>query len=190
MDNAATGGTSIVSGLAGRYAQALYDLATEANVVDAVLGDLNSIAALLNESADFDKLVRSPLLSRDDQARAMAAILDKAGAEQLTKNFAGLLAAKRRLFALPDIINTFKAIVAHARGEVTAEVVSAQALTDAQIEALKDQLRSAMGREVQVSARVNPELIGGLTVKVGSRMIDASLATRLANMEQALKRAS
>ncbi len=182
-------GASIVAGLAGRYATALFELALEAGALDAVAADLSSLETLLHDSADFKAATTSPLFNRDDQAKAMAAVLERAGAQTLTKNFVGLLAEKRRLFALGDICVAFRKLVADHRGEVTAEVVSARPLTDVQMGALKDQLRSAMGRDIQVESRVDAKLIGGLIVKVGSRMIDASLATRLANLEHAMKKA-
>jgi len=182
-------GASIVAGLAGRYATALFELALEAGALDAIAADLKGLEKLLAESTDFKAATTSPLFGRDEQAKAMAAVLDRAGAQALTKNFVGLLAEKRRLFALGDICVAFRKLVADHRGEVTAEVVSARPLNDSQLAALKDQLRSAMGRDIQVESRVDAKLIGGLVVKVGSRMIDASLATRLANLEHAMKKA-
>ncbi len=176
-----------VAGLAGRYATALFELALEEGALDAVAADLQSLKALLSDSDDFTAMVRSPLLSRAQQEAAMAAILEKGNANTITRNFAGLLATKRRLFALGDIIKAFATLHAAHKGEVEADVVSAAPLSEQQLGALKDQLRSAMGREIQVNVSVDEALIGGLILKVGSRMIDASLATRLSNLERTMK---
>lgn len=176
-----------VTGLAGRYATALFELALEAGALDAVAADMKALGGLLSDSEDLVAMVRSPLLSRSQQEAAIAAILEKGNANTLTRNFAGLLASKRRLFALGDIIKAFGVLLAAHKGEVEADVVSAAPLSDEQLAALKDQLRSAMGREIQVNVSVDEALIGGLVLKVGSRMIDASLATRLSNLERTMK---
>lgn len=176
-----------VAGLAGRYATALFELALESGALDAVAADLKSLKVLLADSDDFTAMVRSPLLSRSQQEAAMTAILEKGNANQITRNFAGLLSQKRRLFALGDIIRAFATLHAAHKGEIEADVVSAAPLSDQQLGALKDQLRSAMGREIQVNVSVDQSLIGGLILKVGSRMIDASLATRLSNLERTMK---
>lgn len=178
---------SIVTGLAGRYATALFDLAKEDGALDAVAADLDALGGLLASHEELRNTVRSPLISRTEQGAALAAILDKAGAQALTRKFVALVAEKRRLFALADIIRAFGLLLANHRGEISADVISAQALSDAQSAALSDQLRSAMGQEVKINATVDPALIGGLIVKVGSRMIDGSLATRLANLERKMK---
>ncbi|MEN8723348.1 MAG: F0F1 ATP synthase subunit delta [Alphaproteobacteria bacterium] len=176
-----------VTGLAGRYATALFELALEEGALDAVAADLQSLKTLLSESDDFTAMVRSPILSRSQQEAVMDAILAKGSANKITSNFAGLLAKKRRLFALGDIIKAFATLHAAHKGEVEADVVSAAPLSEQQLGALKDQLRSAMGREIQVNVSVDEALIGGLILKVGSRMIDASLATRLSNLERTMK---
>ncbi len=142
---------------------------------------------MLDESADFRRLVASPVFSAEDQERAVGAIADKAGIGGLTGNFLRLVAKNRRLFALPGIITAFHAMAARARGEVTAEVASAHPLSDAQVAALKTALKEKLGKDVTLQARVNPALLGGLVVKVGSRMIDTSLRARLMNVKTQLK---
>lgn len=177
----------IVAGVAGRYAAALFDLAVEQNNVAGVELDLEKFKLLCDESPDLVRLVRSPVIAADDQARALAAVLDKAGIDPLTRNFFNLVARNRRLFSAPDMVRAFKALAAKARGEVTAEVASAHPLTDVQSEALKAVLKQAVGKDVMLSAKVDPSLIGGLVVKLGSRMVDSSLRTKLANLSLSLK---
>ena len=179
-----------VSGLAGRYAVALFELAQEQDALDAVAGDLHNLRDLLEESADLKRLIRSPVLSRDEQARALAAVGERAGFAPLTRQFLGLLAHNRRLFALPDVIEAYDAMLAEHRGEVGAEVVSAVALSDEQLESVKQRLTAAVGQTVQLSTAVDPSLLGGLVVRVGSRMIDASIRTKLHQLELALKGAA
>ena len=176
-----------VSGLAGRYATALFELARDSGTLDDVAGDLASLKTLIGESADLARLVRSPVFSRDDQARAMGAVLEKAGAADLTRRFIGLVASKRRLFALPDIINAYASLLAHHRGEVSAHVVSAYPLDDAQMQTLGETLKAAAGRDVQIDTAVDQEILGGLIVRMGSRMIDSSLRTKLTNLQVAMK---
>lgn len=179
-----------VSGVAGRYATALFELAEAQNALDAVAADLGSIGTMLNESEDLTRLVRSPLFSADEQGRAFAAVLDKAGISGLVKNFVGLVIANRRLFALPDMIRSYNAILAEKRGEMTADVTSAHPLGDRQVESLKAALKSATGRDVRINTKVDAGLLGGLIVKVGSRMIDSSLRTKLNSLKIAMKEAS
>ncbi len=179
-----------VSGVAGRYATALFELAEAQNALDAVAADLGSIGTMLNESEDLTRLVRSPLFSADEQGRAFAAVLDKAGISGLVKNFVGLVIANRRLFALPDMIRSYNAILAEKRGEMTADVTSAHPLGDQQVESLKAALKSATGRDVRINTKVDAGLLGGLVVKVGSRMIDSSLRTKLNSLKIAMKEAS
>ena len=179
-----------VSGLAGRYAGALFELAQDQDVLDAIATDLHSLRDLLEESADLARLIRSPVLSRDEQARALAAVGERAGFAPLTRQFLGLLAHKRRLFALPDVIEAYDAMLAEHRGEVGAEVVSAVPLSEEQLESVKQQLTAAVGQTVQLSTAVDPSLLGGLVVRVGSRMIDASIRTKLHQLELALKGAA
>ena len=176
-----------VSGLADRYAAALFGLADERRALDQVADDLRQLRALLGESTELRRLVRSPILSRADQGRAITAVADRAGLTPLTRNFLGLVAQNRRLFAVPDMIDAFLARLAARRGEVTAEVVAAQALTPAQLDAVNEQLRKAMGSKVAVEVRVDPALLGGLVIKVGSRMVDASLRSKLHRLQLAMK---
>lgn len=176
-----------VSGLADRYAAALFDLADERKELDAVAGDLQGLRAMLRGSGDLRRLIRSPVLSRDEQGKAIAAIAQQAQISPLTRNFFGLLAQNRRLFALPDMIESFLGRLAERRGEVTAQVTAAQDLTPAQREAVNEQLRKAVGRKVAVDIRVDPSLLGGLVVKVGSRMVDASLKSKLHRLQLAMK---
>jgi F-type H+-transporting ATPase subunit delta len=176
-----------VSGLADRYAAALFDLADERKALDQVADDLRQLRALLGESDDLRRLVRSPILSRREQAKAIAAVAQRAGLSPLTCNFLGLVAQNRRLFAAPGMITAFLARLASRRGEVTAEVVSAQELTPVQLGAVNDQLKKAMGSKVAVEVRVDPGLLGGLVVKIGSRMVDASLRSKLHRLQLAMK---
>jgi len=175
------------SGLAGRYASALFDLAREQDALDAVAGDLASLKALHAESTDFRRLIESPVLSRDEQSRGVTAVAAKGGAHDLTRKFLGVLAEQRRLFALPAMIGSFTRMLAHHRGEIEAEVISAAPLTDEQKATVEKQLAEAAGQKVQISAVVDPELIGGLIVRVGSRMIDASLKSKLHQLELVMK---
>ncbi len=181
------GDDSIVSGAAGRYATALFDLAKEEGALDAVAADLNRFDGMLAESKDLERLVRSPVFSADDQGRALTSLLSKAGMSPLAVNFFMLLAANRRLFVVRDVIKGFRALVARERGEVTAEVTSAHALSDQQLSELKSALKATAGREVRVETSVDPSILGGLVVKLGSRMIDSSLKTKLNNLKFAMK---
>jgi len=176
-----------VSGLSGRYATALFELAQESKALDAVASDLTRLQALIAGSSDLARLVRSPVFSRDEQGRAMDAILTRLGVNPLTKNFIGLLAAKRRLFALTGIVAAFEALLAGLRGELSAEVVSAQTLKPEQLTALAGTLKDAFKREVRVAQRVDPSLLGGLVVKVGSRQIDSSIKSKLVRLERAMR---
>ena len=178
------------SGLAGRYAVALFELAQERGELDVVAGDLHSLREMLGESADLRRLIRSPVLSREEQARALAALGERAGFAPLTQQFLGLLAHKRRLFALPEVIEAYNAMLAEHRGEVGAEVVSAVALSPEQLDSVRQQLAAAVGQAVKLSTAVDPSLLGGLIVRVGSRMIDASIRTKLHQLELALKGAA
>jgi F-type H+-transporting ATPase subunit delta len=176
-----------VSGLADRYAAALFELADERKLLDEVAGDLRGLRDLLAESGDLRRLVRSPILSRIEQAKAIGAVAERAGFDALTRNFLGLVAQNRRLFAVPSMIAAFLAKLAARRGEVTAEVTAAQELTPAQLAAVGEQLRRAMGSKIAVEVRVDPALLGGLVVKVGSRMVDASLRSKLHRLQLAMK---
>ncbi len=176
-----------VSGLTGRYATALFELALESKSLDAVAADLARVKALLVGSADLARLVRSPVFSREEQSSAMAAVLARLNVSQTTKNFIGLLAQKRRLFALAGIIKDFDTLLANHRGEMSAEVTSAQALKPAQVAALAGTLKDALKRDIRITQTVDPTLLGGLVVKVGSRQIDSSLKSKLVRLERAMK---
>jgi F-type H+-transporting ATPase subunit delta len=178
------------TGLAGRYAVALFELAQEQGALDVVAGDLQRLREMLVESADLERLIRSPVLSREEQARALTALGERAGFAPLTRQFLGLLAHKRRLFALPEVIEAYDAMLAEHRGEVGAEVVSAVPLSQEQLESVQRKLATAVGQSVKLSIAVDPSLLGGLLVRVGSRMIDASIRTKLHQLELALKGAA
>jgi len=181
---AAKGG---VNEIAARYAKALFDLADEQKELDSVAQDLRTVQQLVSESDDLRRMVRSPVISRADQGKAMAVILERSGASELTSKFIGYLASQRRLFALGAITKAFLAKLALRRGEVTAEVTSARSLNDAQMGAVEEALKKVVGGKVAVEHRVDPSLIGGLIVQVGSRMVDSSLATQLQKLKLAMK---
>ncbi|MFQ6016851.1 MAG: F0F1 ATP synthase subunit delta [Kiloniellaceae bacterium] len=176
-----------LSGLAGRYASALLELADEKKELDTVAEDLRGLKAAVSESEDLRRLIRSPLFSREQQGRAIAAVLDKGGAGELTCRFVGVVAQNRRLFALPQMIDAYLTELARRRGEVTARVTSAVELSDRQRHALVNALKSAIGAKVQVDVTVDRDLIGGLVVKVGSRMVDSSLRSKLQRLKLAMK---
>jgi F-type H+-transporting ATPase subunit delta len=182
--------TDSVSGVAERYASALFDLARDESAIDAIEAELVALSGLIDTSEDFRRLIQSPVFSAEEQGRAIGAIADRAGIAGLTGNFLRLVARNRRLFALPGIIKAFRGMAAEERGEVTAEVASAQPLNDDQVAALKAALKERLGKDVTLSASVNPALLGGLVVKVGSRMIDTSLRTRLMTVKTRLKEVS
>ncbi|MDP5102474.1 MAG: F0F1 ATP synthase subunit delta [Erythrobacter sp.] len=177
----------IKASLAGRYASALFDLASESGKVTAVESDLETLSAALTESRDLAELTTNPELARDVQGKAMAAVAKKLKLSVLTSNFIGVLAANRRLGKLPGIITAFKAIAAGQRGEVTATVTSAHPLSADQIAALKTKLTAREGRTVMLSATVDPDLLGGLVVTIGSQRIDASIRTRLNSLAKAMQ---
>jgi F-type H+-transporting ATPase subunit delta len=176
-----------VSALAERYATALFDIADERRAFDQVATDLRQLRAMLAESADLVRLVRSPILSRQDQARAVEAVAEGAQLSPLVRDFLAVVARNRRLFAVPAMIEAYLARLAARRGEITAEVVAAQALTETQLDTLNEHLRRSVGRRVTIEARVDPRLIGGMIVKVGSRMIDASIESKLRRLQLAMK---
>lgn len=177
----------ITASLAGRYASALYELANEQGFVAAVESDLEKLSVALRESADLAALVRNPLVSRDAAAKAIDGVAGLLGLSQVTKNFLGVLAGNRRLSALADVIRAFSTIAAAMRGEVTAEVTSAHPLDDTQLAALADKLKAREGRDVKLKTSVDPEILGGLVVRIGSQMIDSSIRTRLNSLAQAMK---
>ena len=178
---------SMTTGVAERYASALFDLAKEQGQHVKVEQDLNQFQAMIDSSADLLRVVRSPAFSAEEQGKAVSAVAAKAGIGGLVANFLKVLASNRRLFALPEMIQNFRLIAAKARGEISADVTSAHPLSAAQIQALKDQLKSGVGKDVTLNAKVDPALLGGLVVKVGSRMIDNSLRTKLDQLKIAMK---
>jgi F-type H+-transporting ATPase subunit delta len=177
----------ITASLQGRYASALFDLAREQNAIPTVESDLATLGEALAGSADLAELIRNPEVSRNDAVKAIEAVAGVLGLSALTKNFLGVLAGNRRLGALPRIVTAFAAIAAAYRGEVTAEVTSAHSLTDDQLAALAAKLQAREGRAVKLSARVDPELLGGLVVRIGSQQIDSSIRTRLNSLALAMK---
>jgi len=175
------------SGLAGRYATALFELAEADKQLDQVADDAVAIQAMLEGSDDLNRLIRSPVVSREDQSKGMAAVLTSAEIGELTKKFVSVVADNRRLFVLPNMLKGFQALLADHRGETTAEVVSAKELSDAQMKALGESLKKATGTSVTIDAVVDEELLGGLIVKVGSQMVDSSLRTKLTQLRFAMK---
>ena len=174
-------------GLAGRYANALFELAQEQKAVDTVSADLASLRKALENSPDLARLVRSPVFSAEDHAKALKAVMEKMGAGALSTKFVLLLAAKRRLFALTQAIAAYERAVAKSRGETEAEVTSARVLANGEIDELKSVLKSRLGKEPRLHTKVDPSLLGGLVVKVGSRMIDSSLRTKLDSLRSVMK---
>lgn len=180
-------GGSIQASLGGRYATALFDLAEQAKAIDIVEASLSKVRAAIDQSDDFKALTTSPVVAREAAGKAVLATADELGVDPTTRNFLGVLAHNRRLGELPAIIRAFRALAARHRGEVNAEVTSAHALTDEQIDQLKQQLRQRVGREVSVDLAVDPALLGGLVVRIGSQMIDSSIRTRLNALASAMK---
>ncbi len=178
-----------VSGVSGRYATALFELARDQKAVDAVKADLDKFDALLAESADLKRLVRSPVFSADAQSKALAAVLDKAGVSGISANFLRVLTANRRLFAVADVIRAYRALVAKDKGEASADVTVAEPLSDKNLDALKVALKSVTGKDVALNVKIDPSIIGGLVVKLGSRMVDSSLRTKLNSIKHAMKEA-
>ncbi len=178
-----------VSGVSGRYATALFELARDEKSIDAVKTDLDRFDAMLADSADLKRLVRSPVFSADSQSKALAAVLDKAEISGVAANFLKVLTANRRLFAVSDVIRAFRALVAKFKGEATADVTVAEALSDKNLDSLKTALKSVTGKDVALNVKVDPSIIGGLVVKLGSRMVDSSLRTKLNSIKHAMKEA-
>ena len=177
----------ITASLAGRYASALYDLASEQNAVPAVESDLEKLNSAIRESDDLAALVNNPQITRQAAGKAMDGVAGLLGLSTLTKNFLGVLAGNRRLSALPGMVRAFAAIAAAHRGEVTAQVTSAHPLDDAQLAALAAKLKTREGRDVKLKTAVDPDILGGLVVRIGSQMIDSSIRTRLNSLAQAMK---
>ena len=178
-----------VSGVSGRYATALFELARDEKSIDAVKADLGKFDVMLNESADLKRLVRSPVFSADAQLKALTAVLDKAGITGTAANFLKVLTRNRRLFAVSDVVRAFRALVAKFKGEATADVTVAESLNDRNLDALKTALKSVTGKDVALNVNVDPSIIGGLVVKLGSRMVDSSLRTKLNSIKHAMKEA-
>jgi F-type H+-transporting ATPase subunit delta len=176
-----------MSDLAGRYASALLDLADEQKALDQVADDLKALRSLIAESEDLRRLLDSPVFSREEQRKAMTALMEKVETGELTRRFVLVVADNHRLFALPAMIEAYLSELAQRRGEITAEVTAARNLSDAQQTALLEALRTTVGSKVQLDLKVNPALIGGLVVKVGSRMIDSSLRSKLQRLQLAMK---
>jgi F-type H+-transporting ATPase subunit delta len=179
--------TSPSSGVALRYGKALFELARDADSLDPTRDDLEQIDRLFESSRDFARLVKSPVFSAAEQRRAVEAILSRAGTSPLVTNFIRVIIANRRLFALPEMIAAFRTLLAEHRGEVTAEIVSAQPLGEAEIGALRKAITERLGQDISLELHVDESLIGGLIVKVGSRMIDTSLKTKLNHLKLAMK---
>jgi F-type H+-transporting ATPase subunit delta len=178
-----------VSGVSGRYATALFELARDEKSIDAVKADLDRFDAMLAESTDLKRLVRSPVFSADTQLKALIAVLDKAGITGIAANFLKVLTRNRRLFAITDVIRAFRALVARFKGEASADVTVAERLSDRNLDALKTALKSVTGKDVALNVKVDPSIIGGLVVKLGSRMVDSSLRTKLNSIKHAMKEA-
>ena len=176
-----------VSGVSGRYATALFVLARDERSLDAVKTDLDRFETMLAESSDLKRLVRSPVFSAEAQSKALAAVLDHAGISGIAANFLRVLTANRRLFAVGDVIRAFRALVAKFKGEATADVTVAEHLSEKNLEALKSALKSVTGKDVGLNVKVDPSIIGGLVVKLGSRMVDSSLRTKLNSIKHAMK---
>jgi len=180
----------IISGMAGRYANALFELALEDKAVDAVKKDLEQFDAMVAGSTDLNRLVRSPVFGVEDQLKALSAVLDKAGIKGLAANFLRVITGNRRLFAVRDMIRSYRTLVSAHKGEVSAQITVAEPLSDKNLDALKSALKTVTGgKDIDLDVKVEPAIIGGLIVKVGSRMVDSSLRTKLNAIKFAMKEA-
>ncbi|MEM6648874.1 MAG: F0F1 ATP synthase subunit delta [Pseudomonadota bacterium] len=177
------------SDVAERYATAFFELAAEQGAIDALEADLVAISQGLQESDDLRRLVASPVFDGEQKAHGFGAVLEKAGAHELTRNFIGLLARNNRLGVITDVIRVFRRLAADHRGEVSAQAISAHPLTEDQTKSLRSQIEASVGKAVNLGTHVEKDLLGGLIVKVGSRMIDSSLRTKLNRLQQTLKEA-
>ncbi len=175
--------------MAGRYATALFELARDANAIDPVKADLERFDALVAESADLERLVRSPVFSADEQLHALSAVLGRAGIGGLAAQFLKLATSNRRLFAVRDMVRGYRELVAVHKGETTAEVTVAEQLKDDHVAALRGALKAVSGKDVDLNITVDPAIIGGLVIKLGSRMVDSSLRTKLNSIKHAMKEA-
>ena len=179
---------SATTGVAGRYASALFELADNAKQLDAVAQDLTTLRKLIAESSELARLIASPVVGRALQGKALLAVLDAAGIRSLVRNFVGAVTANGRARDLPAMAAGYLAELARRRGETTATVTSAVPLTDAQLQQLNDQLRTVLGgTKISIDAHVNPDILGGLVVKVGSRLFDSSIRSKLARLQLAMK---
>jgi len=178
-----------VSGVAGRYASAVFDLAREADEIDAVNTNLDRFDALVAESADLERLVRSPVFTADEQLRAVSTVLDRAGIGGVAARFVKLVTTNRRLFLVREMVRAYRNLVAQHRGQATAEVTVAEEIKDDHVAALRNALKAVSGKEVDIKVKVDPAIIGGLVVKFGSRMVDSSLRTKLNSIKHAMKEA-
>jgi F-type H+-transporting ATPase subunit delta len=179
--------STLVSSAAGRYATALFELAGESEALDRTEQDMEALGQALEASEDLRTLLSTPIYTRDEQGRAMASVTEAMGLSALVANVVGLMATKRRLFVLGDVIDIFAQLMAEHRGEVTADVTAARALSDAQQSALVSTLKAAIGREVKLNVTVDEGIIGGLVVKVGSKMIDTSIRSKLTSLQNAMR---
>ena len=178
---------SISTGIAGRYAAAMFELARDEGAMPRLEADVDTLDAALNESADLRRLISSPLYSREETGRAIDAVAAATGLSPSFRNLLALMAQNRRLFVLPQLVTRLRAMIAEAKGEVTAEVTSAKALTRAQSERLAGVLSAGAGKDVKIVATVDESLIGGLVVKIGSKMIDTSIRSRLMALQNTMK---
>jgi F-type H+-transporting ATPase subunit delta len=179
----------LLSGVAARYASALFEVAQDAGSVEAVAGDLDRFDEVVQSSPDLARLIRNPIFTAEEQERAISAILERLGVAGLTRNFIRLVASKRRLFALPDMIRVFRRLVSDSKGIVQAQVVLAERPSDAVMNEITAALREVAKAEVALDVKIDPSLIGGIIVKIGSRMVDASVRTKLNSIRLSLKEA-
>jgi len=188
-DSTASANLAPVSGAAGRYASALFDLARDSNAIETVEGELATLQSAISASAELRSFLNSPVYGRDEQLSAIGALASKAGFGALVSNFLKLVAQNRRLAALEDMIRAFRALAADHRGEISAEAATAAAMSDDQIKALRLEIERMVGKAVNLETRVDPDLLGGLVVKIGSKMVDASLKTKLNRLKTVMKKA-
>ncbi|HUS52863.1 MAG TPA: F0F1 ATP synthase subunit delta [Thermohalobaculum sp.] len=181
--------STFVSSAAGRYATALFELASESDALSQTEIDMTALGQALGESDDLRALISTPIYTRDEQGAAMAAVADAMGLSVLVKNVVALMATKRRLFVLDEVIDIFAKLMAEHRGEVTADVTAARKLSKGQQTALIKTLKAAIGREVKLNLAVDEAIIGGLVVKVGSKMIDTSIRSKLASLQNSMREA-
>ncbi len=183
----ATDQSYYATGLAGRYATALFELAQSAKKLDTIAADLRTLKAMVHDSADLARVLTSQIASRKDKIAAMTTLCTTAGLDELTHHFVSLVAKNRRLFALCDMIDTFLRLLSHSRGEVSAHVISAKSLNEKQLSAVSEILKKTMGNKLSIEPLIDEDLLGGMIVKVGSRMIDTSLKTQLQQLHLSMK---